>query len=413
MTRESSAPPRQSEINRSLVLEAVRHSAGLTRAEIGRLTRLSPQTTSNVVRHLLAQGLLLETGTVTPEGRGRPGTTLQLNPHGGFAVGVHIDPSALHVVSVDLQGDLLAEHVEPLPHPEDPQQSLSTIAKKVEMVLARTGQPRSRMLGVGIATPGPIRSGRMTHPPLLPHWRDFPIQKQLARLTHSATLLDKDVNAAAQGYLWRRPTRSNSASKDFMFLYVGAGPALTTVLDGQVWRGHSGNAGEAGHLSGNSSGYPCFCGQRGCLGVTLGESEMVDRALQAGLPLTFHPGPHSHGDDEPFAALLSLARNGNPIAEEIFFEAHRVMNRVVTTLAELLEIDTLIIGGPRWPMMRGLLETPLRQSLSERVFYEEKRPIELISTPLGGRDAAVGAACLVLADTYSADVRRLEPLPTV
>lgn len=410
MTREIHCPPRQAEVNRSLVLDTIRHAERLTRADIGRLTHLSPQTVSNVVRYLLKHDLVLETGTVTPEGRGRPGTTVQINPHGRFAVGVHVDPSALGIVAVDLRGDLLYEHNEPLPFPNDPTQSLAEIAAQTERAIARTGLPRERMLGIGIATPGPIEDGRMTRPPLLPRWQDFPLRSRLAQLTHTATLLDKDVNAAAQAHLWRRPATPGSSPDSFMFLYVGAGPALTAVLDGQVWRGRSGNAGEAGHLSGSSTGLLCPCGQRGCLGVTLGEKEMIERARDLGLDLPGSTSTATPGEKSAvFARLLRLADDGAPTARRVLSEAASVIVRITTVLSELLELDTLIIGGPRWPVMHRQMEPLLSQPLSQRLFYGQARPIQTISSPLGAHDAATGAACLVLSETYSADSRRLQP----
>ncbi|WP_172120580.1 ROK family transcriptional regulator [Actinomyces faecalis] len=412
MTREPHSPPRQAEVNRSLVLDTIRHAESLTRADIVRLTHLSPQTVSNVVRYLLKHDLVLETGTVAPEGRGRPGTTIQLNPHGRFAVGVHVDPSALEVVAVDLRGNLLYEHYQPLPFPDNPSRSLTEIAAQTEKAIARTNQPRERMLGIGIATPGPIEDGRMTRPPLLPSWQDFPLRSRLAHLTRSPTLLDKDVNAAAQAHLWRRPTTPGTGSDSFMFLYIGAGVALTAVLDGQVWRGRSGNAGEAGHLSGSSCGLPCPCGQRGCLGVSLGEKEMIEHARTLGLHL---PGdlldPSPEGKRAIFARLLELAEQGEAVAQHVLSQAADVIVRVTTVLSELLELDTLVIGGPRWPVMQKQMEPLLNLPLSQRVFYGEHRPIHAISSPLGARDAATGAACLVLAETYSAGARRLQPPP--
>ncbi|EEH66367.1 ROK family protein [Actinomyces urogenitalis DSM 15434] len=410
MTRENNSPPRQAEVNRSLVLDTIRYAERLTRADIGRQTHLSPQTVSNVVRYLLKHDLVLEAGTVAPEGRGRPGTTVQLNPHGRFAIGVHVDPSALGVVAVDLRGDLLYEHYEPLPFPNDPTQSLTEIAAQTERAIARTGQPRERMLGIGIATPGPIEDGRMTRPPLLPHWQDFPLRSRLAQLTHTATLLDKDVNAAAQAHLWRHPTALGAHPNSFMFLYIGAGSALTAVLDGQVWRGRSGNAGEAGHFSGNSTGLLCPCGQRGCLGISLGEKEMIEQARDLGLDLPGSTSTATPGEKSTiFARLLRLADDGDPIAQEVLSGAASVIVRVTTVLSELLELDTLIIGGPRWPVMQKQMEPLLDQPLSQRIFYGETRPIQTISSPLGARDAATGAACLVLSETYSADSHRLQP----
>ncbi|WP_415504682.1 ROK family transcriptional regulator, partial [Actinomyces slackii] len=234
--RRGSNLPRVGSFNRAVVLEAIRGSSrGLTRAQLGRRTRLAPQTVSNVVKELLDTQLIEEAGTLTRGGRGRPGTRLRLNPSARFAVGVHLDPAWLGIVAVDLSGAVIAEVYEPLPSPDQPAAVTRHLASRIEAAIGLTGLPRERLLGVGVAAPGPLDEEAGTvSPPLLPGWHRIPLRGALAELTGATVLLEKDIIAAATAHTWRDAA---SGTADYAFLYVGAGVALATVLGSEVVRG--------------------------------------------------------------------------------------------------------------------------------------------------------------------------------
>ena len=395
------------EYTRALVLEHVRHSSGLTRAGIGRLTRLSPQTVSNVTRGLIEDGLIRETGTLSPEGRGRPGTTLELCPTRHFTIGVHIDPAALCIVAVDLAGETIAESLEPLPSAEDPATVTREVADRIDATIASTGLPRDRLLGVGVAAPGPIdKEQGQASPPLLPGWHRIPIGPALAERLTAPVVLEKDVIAAAQVHVWRRTLASHS----FLFLYVGAGVALVPVLGGEVWRGPTGNAGEAGHLPAVSSGPRCTCGRNGCLGAMVGELAMVQRARELGLRL---PGDEHAVDpatvDNALMTLLDLADDGEPRALEVLSSAAEAVDGATSSLGALLDVDTLVVGGPRWSPMRPYVAPRAEKLLSTAAIHGVARPIRLVTSPLEWRGAAVGAACLVLEEAFSPRVPKPAP----
>lgn len=393
--------PRVGGFNRAVVLEAIRHSAeGLTRAQLGRLTRLAPQTVSNVTRDLLQESLVREAGLSTPAGRGRPGVYLQLNPTSRYAIGVHLDPASLGLVILDLSGTIVAESYGPLPAPERPMEVVSSLHSRIEALQESASIPRKRVLGVGIAAPGPLdEAAGVVSPPLLPGWDRVPLREALRERIGATVILDKDVTAAAKAHLWLRDT---SDAQSFLFFYVGAGVAMATTIDGEVVRGRTGNAGEAGHLTGDPEGPRCLCGKRGCLGATLGEAEMVERAREEKLPV-----PQVPRDRDPlvidaaFTTLLKLAHDGDPRARTLFAEAGHSLATAVASVCELLDLDTVIVGGPRWEAVRELIEPATVLPLSDHRVHGQHRPIRLLTSRLGWRAGAVGAACLVLDEVFT------------
>ncbi|MDO4242850.1 MAG: ROK family transcriptional regulator [Actinomyces sp.] len=402
--RHGSNLPHVSSFNRAVVLEAIRHSGhGLTRAQLGRVTGLSAQTVSNVTRTLLDHKLVRETGVVTQEGRGRPGMALELDPTGGFAVGIHIDPSALGVAVVDLTGEVVVEHHGPLPSPQDPEALVEHLHHRVRQMVADAGVADARLLGIGVAAPGPIddKAGSVS-PPLLPDWGTVPLRPLLARATGVDVVLGKDVIAAAKAALW---TGEAPDRKDFLVVYIGAGAAIVPVIEGQVVRGTSGNAGETMHLPGDpASGSP----HRWTLGGCLGERELVAHAHRLGIDL---PGSAESWDPHVvslgFTRLLGLAHAGDSRALGVFGSAGRVLGTAVLVVAELLDVTAIVMTGPRWESVRSLCEPALHEVVDDHAVHGQARPLTLHTSRLAASSGTVGAACLILDRLFSPDHSRL------
>ncbi|MDU0347876.1 ROK family protein [Actinomyces sp. MRS3W] len=390
--------PRVGGFNRAVVLEAIRHSAdGLTRAQLGRITALAPQTVSNVTRELLDQRLIHETGVVAPGGRGRPGVALSLNPSGGFAVGIHIDPSALGIAVVNLTGEVIAETYGPLPSPEDSTAVIAHLHYEVDRLAREAEVPHDRLLGIGVAAPGPIDDDAGTvSPPLLPGWGTVPLRDLLARETGFDVVLDKDVTAVAKAHLW---TGESPEPDNFFVFYIGAGAAITPVINGQVIRGTTGNAGESMHLPGD----PLSTSARGrTLGTSLGERELVAHARELGLEL---PGEIDSWDptviDVGFTRLLELANRSDATALKVFQSAGRVLGMAALAVSELLDMTAIVITGPRWGAMRPLCEPELKATVAGHMLHGQPRPLTVHTSSLGERAGTVGAACLVLDRVFS------------
>src|SRR6478735_777694 len=302
--------PRMGDFNQTVVLDVVRRAGGgLARAEVARRTGLSPQTVTNVARRLLDLGLVVEEGEAARRGPGRPGTLLRLNAPSRFAVGVHLDPATMTFVLLDLSGAVVARAQSPTPVPEDPQAVVA-------------GLDRDRVLGVGIAAPGPIdvEAGVVLDPPHLPGWHDVPLRDAVAERTGLRAVLDKDVIAAASAHLWH----PGEHASDFVFFYLGTGVAVSTVLHDEVVRGVSGNAGESGHLVADPDGARCWCGRRGCLGAVLRAEALAQQGRAAGVDLPdWGDGTDPRAVDRAVAGLCAAADAGHAGAREVLALAGR------------------------------------------------------------------------------------------
>ncbi len=385
--------------NRTVVLDAVRRSPdGLSRVELAARTGLSAQTVSNVTRFLIEAGMIVESGTVVA-GRGKPRTILRLEATSRYAVGVHVDPAVVTYVLLDLAGTVLAETTTSTPSAEDPDEVVRTIATAIDGLVAGAGIAVEAVLGVGIASPGPIDvdAGVVLDPPFLPRWRDVPLRDALAEATGFPVLLEKDVTAAVVGEMF---LAGESSARNFAFVYFGTGFGVGLVVDHEPVRGVGSNAGDAGHImvdQGGLAGTPDGSGARGEVGAAVAPDRLVEVARSRGLAL----GDPAREDDaaavqRAWAALGEAIDADDPVAVTLAAEAGTVMGNAVVLIVNLLDIDRVVFGGPFWSRIAPVALPAARQAVVGSPLLVPKHPVAVQDSGRGADVAAVGAACLVL-----------------
>ncbi|WP_222710283.1 ROK family protein [Quadrisphaera setariae] len=411
--RRGSNLPRVGDYNQVVVLEAIRrHATGLSRVEVAVLTGLSAQTVSNICRRLLEQGLVEEAGK-QGVGPGKPRTLLRLAPQGRYAIGVHLDPAVVTVVVLDLLGHVVARRDHPLRPGAGPGQVLADVARDVEAVIADSGVDRERIVGLGVAAPGPVDSaaGAVVHPPNLPGWDRVDVRDLLAHATGLPVVLDKDVVAAAVGEVWAGGVGGTGSA---VFFYLGTGVGTGLVLRGEVYRGASGNAGEVGHLVTGRGGAECPCGLAGCLGETSGPLHLVREAerlgvghwdLDAGDDLLGQPtavaAEHRASVASAFAEVCALADAGHPQARSLLDDLASRMAKAATDLVDMLDVEQVVFGGPLWSRLERTFLRVVPPLVTGGAVSRAIHPVEVRGTLVGADVAAVGAGCLVLEDAFS------------
>ncbi|QTX04222.1 ROK family transcriptional regulator [Agromyces archimandritae] len=392
--RRGSNLPAVGTYNQTLVLDLIRRSAdGLSRSELAERTGLSAQTLSNVARRLVDTGMVVE-GAPVVAGKGKPPTPLRLNPQSRFAVGIHLDPAVDTFVLVDLAGTVVA-HEEHAPHPgPEHGMPLPDLASRANELLDRAGVRRDRVLGIGVAAPGPIDAerGSLLEPPMLPAWHHVPLRDSLQQATGLPVTVEKDVVAAMVGELW---VDASQGLGEAIFFYYGAGVGVGLAVDATPVRGRTGNAGDVAHLVVEPGGPACRCGNRGCLGVAVAPERLIE---DAGLGAGTAPAE--------WRALLGemteRALAGDARAGAVFDRTAESLARAMVAMNNLLDADVVVIGGPMWSRISRALEPRLARALATSTESTTTRGIELLGTRLHTDVAAVGAACLVLDGAFTA-----------
>lgn len=396
--------PRMGDFNQSVILDAIRRSSdGLSRVELVDLIGLSPQAVSNITRRLLAEELIVEAGK-SGSGPGKPRTILRINPSGRYAIGVHLDPALMTVLLMDLMGVVLHRRVRETPQGTEPGEIIDAIAGEVSALLAESPVDPARIEGIGVAPPGPIDqpAGAVVDPPLLLGWHRVPLRDALAEATGMPVFVEKDVIAAAVAEIWGGGQES---TQSFVFVYIGTGIGSGIVVNGEVMRGTSGNAGEIGHIVTDPNGPECACGMRGCIAVTCDPLSLVLEAERLGV---LSEERHRNGDvADGLLQLCAAADQGDDLAIEILNRAALRTARAVSVLANALDVDRVVFGGPFWePLASRYLEV-VPSSLLDFRAARSIHPVEVMSTGIGDDVAAVGAACLMLERTLGPRAERL------
>lgn len=387
--------------NRRIVLETIRLAAPISRSEIAQRVGLTVQTVTTITRELELQGFVCGMREART-GRGHPPTKLTLRAGGGFAVGLNVTPIGVEAALIDLCGDIVARRGRALA-PTDPNAALALCGELVRDI--RALRPDGRMLGIGMAMPGPIGVESMSFvgPTTLQGWHGVRIAERLEATTGLPAFVGVDLAAAALG---EQLYGIGRAHREFYYLYFGVGLGGTMVHDGTALRGARGNAGEIGHLPLVAGGDLCPCGNRGCLERYL-SLDALDRRLRS---------------TAPDADLEWAVATGSSIVDGWIDEVAPLLRLAIVTIENLFDPETILIGGlvPDALLKRLVAAAePLAHSVAEQAGRSTPR----LTLTSGGHDAVLrGAAALAvsgvlsprLGSLFAGDDRRTlrDPKPT-
>lgn len=367
--------------NLERVVRAVRMAGSLTQAEIARSTGLSAATVSNIVRELKDGG----TVEVTPTSAGgRRARSVSLSGDAGIVIGVDFGHTHLRVAIGNLAHQVLAEESEPLDVDASSAQGFGRAEQLVNRLIETTGISPGKVIGVGLGVPGPIdvESGTLGSTSILPGWTGINPGQELAGRLGVPVYVDNDANLGALGELvWG----GGRGVRDLAYIKVASGVGAGLVIDGHIYRGPGGTAGEIGHITLDESGPVCRCGNRGCL-----ETFTAARYV---LPLL----KPSHGPDLTMERMVQLAREGDPGCRRVIGDVGRHIGSGVANLCNLLNPSRVVLGGSL-AEAGELVLGPIRDSVSRYAIPSAARQLSVLPGALGGRAEVLGALALVLSE---------------
>ncbi|MET3805558.1 putative NBD/HSP70 family sugar kinase [Nakamurella sp. UYEF19] len=381
--------------NRGMVLDLIRSRAPISRVELAIETGLTSATMSNVVRRLLADGLVLEMGRGESTG-GKPRTMLEINPVARFAVGIQLGADSVTYVVSNLAGAMVGRQRTLGARAVDPDTATGAIAWQVRRLLDSLGVDPVAVVGVGVVAPGPLDlvNGTILAPPTLGNWADFPIRDRLRAATGLPVLLDNDATAAAIGEFW---TGALSDSVAHCSIYLGAGLGAGIVLDGTIYRGASSNSGELGQMRLMAgSGRPTVEQLVAPAAVAAKAREALAAGRVAGFALTAESDPF---DD--FRIIATEAAHGEPFAVELITESAGHLAMAVVSLANLLDLDSITLAGPSFVVAGSLYVEAIVEQLRTDFFARPVHDVRVTLSAHVADAAAVGAAALVLQQELS------------
>jgi len=299
----------------------------------------------------------------------------------GYVIGVDLGGTNLKAGALLSDGEILYRTATPSRVDEGRDSTVRTIIAAIEEVRSRVEGGRLAGVGIGIAGAVKQREGIVVQAPNLPGWEGFSIVGALSEAVPCPVFIDNDANLFTLGEGWSGAARE---SANFCCLTLGTGVGGGLVLDGKLWHGVDGTAGEVGHIVVEPDGIECPCGGRGCLEMYASATAIVRMAVEEGVKGTLTT-------DE----LARRAREGEEQCGALFSRAARYLGIGMTDLVNLLNIDMIVCGGGLAGSSDLFLDEA-RREMVERSFAIPGERVKVVTAELGSEGGMVGAAFLAL-----------------
>jgi glucokinase len=305
-----------------------------------------------------------------------------------WAIGVDFGGTNIKCGLVDRRGRVASSLVLSTAEVSRPAAFVAGIHRAVEQLAASTGLAPTRLAGVGIGVPGLVdaQHGIVHMLVNVPGWREVPLASRLRARLHRPVFIDNDVNLVTLGEWCYGAGRG---ARILVGLTLGTGVGGGLVLDGSLYRGVSGAAGELGHMVLDPHGPRCACGARGCLEAHVGAAAVVRMARQA------HVAHHGRLTPE---RLAGLARRGDRAARAVWQQVGCLLGRGLAGVINLLNPDRIVVGGGvanAWP----LFATTLQRTIHAEAMPVPARAVRVVRAQLGEQAGIIGAAVLVWGQT--------------
>jgi len=373
------------DLNRGIVINMVREKGPISRTAISKATGLERASLTNIMNYLLENDLVKEVGEDKSSGGRRP-TLVDFNYDYGVACGIKVEVEKVILGLTNLEGKIISKSEEKFPRGSKTQKILKLIKKSVDKLIQGTN-----LLGIGIGISGfvNLENDISIYSPIL-NWKNVNLAKPLEEKYGVPVFISNDVNTLTLTEKWYGAGKNY---KDFICITVGEGIGSGIVIDGKLYTGAIGGAGEIGHICISRNGPKCRCGERGCLEVFASDHFLIREAKKA-----IARGEGTFDEPTP-QKLLETAERGDPIAKDIFKKMGKNLGIGVKNAVNFLNPEAIILGGERMDAYR-FFSPSFEEAVKRHSFPEEAKKLDIIPAKFGKEGWIIGAAALVIKDFF-------------
>ncbi len=300
-----------------------------------------------------------------------------------FSIGVDLGGTNLRIAAVSQQGELMEKVTLGTRVALGKDHVMGEMCDAIRVLASKYGA-NFTLQGIGIGVPGIIdmKTGMLRESPNLPGWAETPVRAEIERLLGTRVILENDANVAALGEKWLGAARDVD---DMAMLTLGTGVGGGIVLQGRIWHGMTGMAGEFGHMTVEPEGPPCGCGNRGCVEQYASATAVVRMAKEA-IASGRAPGLAKAASSDPefsSKAIYNLAIQGDEEAKKIFGRVGRALGICLANLVNAFNLNMYVIGGgasSAWEAFSPFIFEELRQ---RSLVYAATAPASTLSEGAG------------------------------
>ncbi|HEY8893586.1 MAG TPA: ROK family protein [Niastella sp.] len=361
--------------------------------------------TTKMLGKLMEEGMVTETGYAASTGGRRP-VMYSLKQDVMYVVSVAMDQLVTQIAILDMQnrnvGDIELFELPLTKNPNAP----AALAEKINEIITRSGIAKNKIAGIGIGMPGFVNAVKGINFTFL-ETEGYTISQYISAKVKLPVFIDNDSRLIALAELKFGAAREK---KNALVINVGWGVGLGMILEGELFRGHDGFAGEFSHIPLFLNNKLCSCGKSGCLETETSLLIVIEKAsngLKSGkLSMLKETALSADHPEKAFQNIVSAASKGDKFAVEILSEAGYNIGRGVAILIHLLNPEVVILSG-RGSSAGKIWQAPIQQALNEHCIPRLSVNTEIEVSALGYTAELTGAAALVMENYEKDDVKNL------
>jgi predicted NBD/HSP70 family sugar kinase len=365
-------------LNRERVIHSLIDHGPLSRSELARVAGVNRGTIGSIVQGLIDDGVLEELAPVDSKGVGKPGRPIWFPADSGEVVAVELTAATVRAALVNAAGQVSMDHDVALSEPSSPAAVLAAVLEAVRPIIRRC-----HPIGIGLAIPGSCdaSTGIVRGSTRVPGAVGRELSAGVASSCALPVMIENDSRSQALAERWFGAGRGVPT---FTSVHTGEGLGVGLVLDGRVYRGVDGSAGELGHTTVVFDGEPCICGLRGCWETIASLRWLRREARAAGLR-----GARTMS----CRALASLAAAGDASAAGLFEQYATHLAVGIANLQQLLGPQHVILHGDALGGGEAFLSL-----VTDAVRRLSRGPVVVVLSELGDTATLLGAAAVVLGE---------------
>jgi len=376
------------------ILDLIRRKGPITRTEISKETQLNIVTVSNYINTYIQKGLVVEGGLDVSSGGRRP-VMVELNPKAGFVIGVGLDLFNLIGIVTDLQANVLVKIKKPRPiGPED--MFVDNIINLVEELIKKSELETTKIKGLGVGIPGIVdrRVGTIRWPNQMGSIYISTLKNLLEQKFGIPTFIENDATVAACG---EREFELEAGVQNLIFMYSGVGSGI--IINGQIYRGASGCAGELG-IPNLTEEEKAKWGGLARWEADLGLTQKAVEAVKKGEKTKILDFANGDIKNITMKTVVEAAKEGDPLATRLVEEAGIELGVRIAYLVNFLNPEVVVIGGGIERAGNVLLDA-IKRTVRVKAFEEMANVVRIVPTQLGEDSVAMGAVSLVIQEIFT------------
>ncbi|AYL98479.1 ROK family protein [Mucilaginibacter celer] len=367
----------------------------LTLNELSKLTHKSLPLITTIVNNLVEEGYVQEHG-LAPSTGGRRALSYLLNHQlQRYVVAVAVDQLITQVVIYDMMNNIkITPETKEITLLRDDNSSLATFIDFIKGYISRSGIPHNQILGIGVGMPGFVNATEGINHTFFKPDGGISLKKYLSDVFGLPVSIDNDSSLIALAELKFGVGKNH---KDVLVVNIGWGIGLGMVVNGSLFRGHTGYAGEFSHIPLSETNKICSCGKRGCLEVDTSLLVMIARAkaeMDGGASSSMEK-IYKGTADLPVDSFLHAARTGDPLAVSILSDAAFLIGKGISTLIHIMNPGLIVLSGSG-AIAGKILMAPIQQAINEFCIPWLAEQTEIEVSRLASDAKLLGAATLVI-----------------